>query len=1296
MMEAKINSEQGMINTYPVSSIEELYRAISEEKDKSAQAVSVLLLMDWFNRIPFFDPQTGEPSPGSLSSILMQIGKISGANSTETLNDRLFRIIEHVNEAIDEITRKHRTRILREHVIMPAYAARELDSSSIIWLNRKTGRNIREKLAGRPYLKAVKRRSSINTAENRLFKAFCLRLEELLQIRTECFKESDDGLVSGTLNLIERWFVEPDIDEIRHWGNTPPNNALLQDRNYRKIWDAWLSLHNLNTAIVMDQRRKQKDWMTVLYWTIISKLCLSKHLRIPQQPCFFDYSKYSIYPALEKIDGLLTDGTICLSILKNGNIEYKIGNKTTRVTSFLNGNIIEVSINNGRKKTVSLNPSSADEIARIIVRDITGGSFCHLPEISAMSENKKRTSAKTIIDISTIHPRISDDNGSGKLSSRLLMQFWNCREHSGFPVELWDCNAIALHPDIITVSILDVLSERCKIESGLLSQASKIFTEKLAKSIDTEDLTYLVPDDVDDFTLERVRKNMNSCFKNSQPLPRSISSVFSWQGGEGFLNSDLKEGDGILILDCAGSSLSATLLIARHNNIIEEGIPETKGFTWERHPTVDLNNNYSSITTAIEILKKDDCPVSEEIGRLMGYQGLKDEENSVSWFDNTNNWYTPRSTSQSDNLCNPWRSLEQQQILDILDKNAYLYILTIGDVFADSKLIPPVRVKIGTRHLRILGYQKKLILGAKILSEWQSKIPDIPLWQDHLPELSIKVFNPGKGYYTNFELVNNKTVVPKRGKITEIKIDKSFTLPKPANNENYYEFQLIQGAEGRELQYMAYLKSPAFPLSQDTVCRLAMTYTYGADDPYELQFLPLNHRDAGFNSVKAEWKKSEKTRVTEIIVPPFPLRLAWKDFESYPKKGGGTSNLLEWIKDTLQLDELFESANYEKEVETLISNRNVGLFEWGTKDSKGSYYCRVKRDQESIACRSEQFVETINPDDLKAGDKVYFDLWYGPDGDNVSFTSICPDNLRKKYEEKFKQRLSEVCERKKKRFFSLRFPTLTVWSQGHSLCESEVPDCFRKSMHDRINDCLKALEDQTFLAELKDEIFFFLCCIHKDAPMEVSSELMQIIHGRVRNLGRFYKHIAFAIGDAELEWQANLFGEVLMLGKGNNLINSSIALRILGIALWRSEQLIFRFSYNDIDVLLYNLSDSIENKLSVIIKESMIDHLPYANPYVIMELELLLALLRTRGSQNENIKKILYPEKEIAKNFVEIVDEITKKICDANVDIRSRVKLQINKPEAFHNTPDLLYAIRLYLTGDSGANAIQISVDEDE
>lgn len=95
-------------------------------------------------------------------------------------------------------------------------------------------------------------------------------------------------------------------------------------------------------------------------------------------------------------------------------------------------------------------------------------------------------------------------------------------------------------------------------------------------------------------------------------------------------------------------------------------------------------------------------------------------------------------------------------------------------------------------------------------------------------------------------------------------------------------------------------------------------------------------------------------------------------------------------------------------------------------------------------------------------------------------------------------------------------------------------------------------------------------------------------------------------------------------------------------------------------------------------------------------LELLLALLRTRESSDVAMKKLLSPDSEYGKKFTILVDKITKVFVERNFSVRSRVELRLAKPPDFARVSDLLYALRLYLTGDDGASAIRIAGVSDE
>ena len=54
---------------------------------------------------------------------------------------------------------------------------------------------------------------------------------------------------------------------------------------------------------------------------------------------------------------------------------------------------------------------------------------------------------------------------------------------------------------------------------------------------------------------------------------------------------------------------------------------------------------------------------------------------------------------------------------------------------------------------------------------------------------------------------------------------------------------------------------------------LKMTYTYGADDPFELKFIPLDSAEAGFKSIRVEWRSAsegEAADIENLPIPDFP------------------------------------------------------------------------------------------------------------------------------------------------------------------------------------------------------------------------------------------------------------------------------------------------------------------------------------------------------------------------------------------------------------------------------------------
>ena len=124
---------------------------------------------------------------------------------------------------------------------------RELDVTSFIKLSNRPGRNLREKLAGNPYLQGVRRFQSVDLPENRLFKACMVRLAQLLELCGERHERQDELLLT-----ILSWLHSGEAQGIGRWENLPPNNTLLSHRDYRRVWDAWRWLQTLEDDTARD------------------------------------------------------------------------------------------------------------------------------------------------------------------------------------------------------------------------------------------------------------------------------------------------------------------------------------------------------------------------------------------------------------------------------------------------------------------------------------------------------------------------------------------------------------------------------------------------------------------------------------------------------------------------------------------------------------------------------------------------------------------------------------------------------------------------------------------------------------------------------------------------------------------------------------------------------------------------------------------------------------------------------------------------------------------------------------
>ena len=742
--------------------------------------------------------------------------------------DRLYRIFLYVKDSLKFLLNELHTKILREHIVMPVRQVRETDGKTIRWLSKKPGRNIKEKLSGSYKLLAVRRLQSFDTAENRLLKALAVKLNELLFLRETCIQIPQDEL-DETL-FLSRWVRSEDADCIGEWKNTPPNNTLLSDKHYKKAWIAWNALQHLDEDTAEDFLRLDYIRMSMTALHFIGTLYELDACRFIQQPVRSS-GYFTFHFALEKVIGMY--GNDSIKIILPDETSVSVHNYTAE-------KLLQYYKIMNRTRRNSYNPFIADD------------------------NNRQKNADICTIDIAGIKPLVAKridtvDIQPQPIPFYLLQQFWQLPENSNaLPVPCGFASSILLKNDtdtIKTFSIHHVLhtENNDKSDEPLVKEAAGIFVKALAAYLPCKTCIYLIPDSIDEFSSEIIRMNMNLYFHAAQNIPRSIAQLFT------LLNTirehTIQQGDYILIVDRNNRETVYTPLqaVVDKTGQLLKLVPETNGIIWERHPPITkVHEQY--ITTEE---KKSECLHAAQ--SLFTSEDITDAPYLVA--EETAS-FVPPAEAAPPNIHN-----ETEELPPELKKHPY-----------------KLTIKIDKSDALCRGGMQ----FAKYQAELEKHHCSVPLWKDHLPNLTLKSLND------KITLVdeNTESVIPKRGATVPIPVKTRFEVPAGAA---FCEFELIRGDGKQKEQFFAYLSNNRFPLNHPVTCSLNLQYTYGADNPYELFFIPTDEKERiQLGAFKAEWKKERQPiDLDSLPIPEYIKVYTLKELSTLCSKKG--EPLFKWV-----------------------------------------------------------------------------------------------------------------------------------------------------------------------------------------------------------------------------------------------------------------------------------------------------------------------------------------------------------------------------------------------------------------
>lgn len=1158
-------------------------------KGKNPKAVLLLQLRNWLFSVLKFDPNTGDPLLSDITSFLDKVSGIIPFNKEELeeINnnkfDWLYKSLSYNRRSLLYLLGSPRNEIIRSHERMNIYQAREIDSAGIMEISRRPGRTVKEKVAVKPTILAVKREQGADTLENRLFKKYLVRLVSVLDERQKCFDdlENEDSTLSRLYSVIRRWLKSEEADRIGKWQNLPPNNILLHDKNYRKIWRGWQFLLDLDEMVLNDWNDIDRLLSVYIFWKTLSIL-QSRGSKILQAPLKFDYNRFEICNIpFESSNGVRVEA-------ENYALEMK-GNKITVISKEGKEHIIEIHfdkliIENEIKPETLVTLSDADKISLKLANSID--EISEKRTIPAGFEKEQKYTAINFSEFpyKAVSVSTSDNFESRDFSTRLTRQFWTANTETDW-INLETSNSPASYSErvndytIETVSFEDVFfnSDDHMISEEKLSSAAYDFMNSIRDFYNTNTLYYLLPDYLEDFSLSRIRSTANTVFPSANPVPKSIGTVFALPKSEEFKNLSLGENDFVFVIEKSNDNsvfsitpiqVKTTFELSNRKILKLIDYPEIPyGIRWEHHPSVIIE-------------RYDPSKVMDYIkATVSATEGIEKAKKIV--------------------------------------------------IISGQKSIEKARLELPAENWFFFNKSFEASDGASFCAYIQEKVKEIPMWSEHLPVLQMTYLKNGKRSGSN--LTYGKTVLPIRGQRQRIDIPDLFILNKKVQT---YHFRLSRGNSdtSSSLRYEACLNNAAFPLGRNTECRLEMYYTYGEEHPFELYFVPVNSSE--FIRAKVEWRKIDENA---FPVPNFPPVRSWSEFVNW--NDGYTTEprpLVDWqLKNFKRIESILD----------FIENRPNELHRYTCrvpsetafkKDIQGYFfYVLIAQNEYAKVYKAQlhSFTEQLRIDNLISfslntkrepliidGCKVYKTLGVTP-GISLNNKLIA--------------------------FFgrSLRFPAMQIWNSSLSVNErKDAPEEFINAMNNakKVIEVLLNNDNICQQSMLWGELLLQACFMHKDA-IEITSKWLDInffedldfenIHWRVLEQQLF--KVAYFIGNAETDKQKEFFDWLLTLNIENEYL-VSFKLQALCISLWRGENLLREISPEKISLILDKIYLKLVNELSNIRDCELTNRVLTPTRYY---LELLCNLIMARNFGDE-YRDIFSPFKSEMKRFIDLVENI--------------------------------------------------------
>lgn len=841
--------------------------------------------------------------------------------AAEGVYDYLSRPAAALHRVFGHIRANLRTRILRENRLLPLYKANEFNSRSIAWLSRRPGRSIRQKLAGTKSVMAVERRLTVDTTENRLFKALAKRFLALLLLKEEAVGAANlPAVESELIGMMTTFLHTEECEEIGTWTSPPPNNALLSDRYYHVAWTVWTGLKAMNGQLVADQEAIGTRLQTAACLHLLARL--GQRFGLPQQPIRYQlertgtgrlFTLHRPHFAASYQQQRLLFATSAERRTIGLVLEGASKGPKRLALSFAEGSAhVAVQLSDGKGKGKAKEERRSFELTADFAQEIDAllEAFAPAAAKPAQAEPQPRIvkGHQAVLDLYRPDSAVTCDGVRAGLRQRLLLQEVPAademdeqgQEHQVCSLSRSRAAFLDRSWPIDTAASLVARADD-RPENVLLLQ--QLFAE-VRECVQTDALVLVCPDHCNDFELRPARQMARLQYFHVRTMPRSLDAVFRLMGqSEG---QTLAEGDILVFLDTASAeegapAISVTAVELRYDKGLAKKVPATRGFVFEHHPSccVPAPGLYDPANRS---------EAEQQVLRELGADfvlGLADDLPLYTADDAPVDLRAlqaalRRKRDVTGPLC---EVLMKSRLHRLLKGAARLHIVPLAQnlsvSLADLGSAKGLKgIKADTINLKGRSEGE----GIARFDAWTEQA-GMAIWRDFLPDIAIKRL------IGQFDLVKDSTFEYGFLKEKDITVpDARFILPK---GQAEYHFQLEMSNVSEHTTYEAVVRHRAFPLKEDTPCLLRMKYTYDDDIPYSLDFIPSDRKHSGFTIAHVTWQRLKEFPAHGLRYMDFPPPTTWQALEHHPdQRNQREENLMGYLAKTLN-QAVCEPQEYE-------------------------------------------------------------------------------------------------------------------------------------------------------------------------------------------------------------------------------------------------------------------------------------------------------------------------------------------------------------------------------------------------